>query len=184
MRPERRPGRGPFSFLQAAVFQWVNPKGIVAAVSAIALFVRPDTALTDFLLLIFIFGLFTILATCARTAFGAALNTWLRDPRFGWPSTSPWRCCWAPGEHRADGALSGLAMAEPEPSGVYDALPHRPLIKSGSNRAAEIECCRGAPKYALAAMMCLAPRYRGVEPSVGHRDRTESAGARAFLEQI
>ncbi len=53
-------GPRPISFLQAAVFQWVNPKGIVAAVSAIALFVRPDTALTDFLLLIFIFGLFTI----------------------------------------------------------------------------------------------------------------------------
>jgi len=74
-------GPRPISFLQAAVFQWVNPKGIVAAVSAIALFVRPDTALTDFLLLIFIFGLFTILATCTWTAFGAALSTWLRDPR-------------------------------------------------------------------------------------------------------
>jgi len=74
-------GPRPISFLQAAVFQWVNPKGIVAAVSAIALFVRPDTVLTDFLLLIFIFGLFTILATCTWTAFGAGLSTWLRDPR-------------------------------------------------------------------------------------------------------
>jgi threonine/homoserine/homoserine lactone efflux protein len=74
-------GPRPISFLQAAVFQWVNPKGIVAAVSAIALFVRPDTALTDFLLLIFIFGLFTILATCTWTAFGATLSIWLRDPR-------------------------------------------------------------------------------------------------------
>ena len=74
-------GPRPISFFQAAVFQWVNPKGIVAAVSAIALFVRPDTVLTDFLLLIFIFGLFTILATCTWTAFGAGLSTWLRDPR-------------------------------------------------------------------------------------------------------
>ena len=71
----------PISFFQAAVFQWVNPKGVIAAVGAVALFVRPDTALADFLFLIFVFGLFTMLATCAWTAFGAALSTWLRDPR-------------------------------------------------------------------------------------------------------
>ena len=65
----------------AAVLTPVGSTPVVAAVSAIALFVRPDTALMDFLLLIFIFGLFTILATCTWTPFGAALSTWLRDPR-------------------------------------------------------------------------------------------------------
>jgi threonine/homoserine/homoserine lactone efflux protein len=71
----------PISFLQAAAFQWVNPKGVVAALGAVALFVRPETAFADFLLLIFVFGLFTILATSTWTAFGAALSTLLRNPR-------------------------------------------------------------------------------------------------------
>lgn len=71
----------PISFLQAAAFQWVNPKGVVAALGAVVLFIRPETATTDFLLLIFVFGLFTILATSTWTAFGAALSTLLRNPR-------------------------------------------------------------------------------------------------------
>ena len=71
----------PISFLQAAAFQWVNPKGVVAAVGAVALFVRPDSAGTDFLLLLFIFGLCTILSATTWTAFGATLSSFLRNPR-------------------------------------------------------------------------------------------------------
>ena len=36
-------GNRPISFLQATAFQWVNPKGIVAAVAAVALFIGPDS---------------------------------------------------------------------------------------------------------------------------------------------
>ena len=71
----------PISFLQAAAFQWVNPKGVVAAVGAVALFVRPESGRTDFLLLLFIFGLCTILSATTWTAFGATLSTFLRNPR-------------------------------------------------------------------------------------------------------
>lgn len=71
----------PISFLQAAAFQWVNPKGVVAAVGAVALFVRPDSAAKDFLLLLFIFGLCTVLSATTWTAFGAGLSTFLRNPR-------------------------------------------------------------------------------------------------------
>ena len=35
-------GARPISFLQATAFQWVNPKGVIAAVGAVALFVRPE----------------------------------------------------------------------------------------------------------------------------------------------
>ena len=35
----------PLTFLQAAAFQWVNPKGWMMAFSAISLFVRPQSAL-------------------------------------------------------------------------------------------------------------------------------------------
>ena len=31
----------PFTFWQAAAFQWVNPKGVVAAISGVAIYVRP-----------------------------------------------------------------------------------------------------------------------------------------------
>jgi len=75
-------GARPISFLQATAFQWVNPKGVIAAVGAVALFVRPESAMTDLLLLLFVFGVCTILAASTWTAFGAALSTLLRNPRY------------------------------------------------------------------------------------------------------
>jgi threonine/homoserine/homoserine lactone efflux protein len=75
-------GNRPISFLQATAFQWVNPKGIVAAVAAVALFIGPDSGTTDFLLLLFVFGLCTILSATTWTAFGAALSTFLRNPSY------------------------------------------------------------------------------------------------------
>ena len=38
----------PLTFLQAAAFQWVNPKAWVIAISAIAIYVRPSHWLVDF----------------------------------------------------------------------------------------------------------------------------------------
>ncbi|MGE0037595.1 MAG: LysE family translocator [Xanthobacteraceae bacterium] len=75
-------GARPISFLQATAFQWVNPKGVIAALGAVALFVRPDSATTDLLLLLVVFGVCTILAASTWTAFGAALSTLLRNPRY------------------------------------------------------------------------------------------------------
>lgn len=75
------PAPRPITFLQAAAFQWVNPKGVIAALGAVALFVRPETAAADLLLLLFVFGLLTILATSTWAAFGAALSKALRNPR-------------------------------------------------------------------------------------------------------
>ena len=75
-------GARPISFLQATAFQWVNPKGVIAAVGAVALFVRPDSATTDLVLLLFIFGVCTVLSATTWTAFGAALSTLLRNPRY------------------------------------------------------------------------------------------------------
>jgi threonine/homoserine/homoserine lactone efflux protein len=46
------------------------------------LFVRPDSATTDLLVLLFVFGVCTILAASTWTAFGAALSTLLRNPRY------------------------------------------------------------------------------------------------------
>ena len=75
----RAPAR-PFTFLQAAAFQWVNPKGIVAAVSAIAIFVRPDHQLFDIPVMLLAFTAATIGSVLTWSGFGVALRGLLRDP--------------------------------------------------------------------------------------------------------
>jgi threonine/homoserine/homoserine lactone efflux protein len=78
----------PLTFVQAAAFQWVNPKAWVIAISAIAIYVRPSNWLVDFAILLAVFGLFTILSTATWTGFGVALRGLLRNPRhariFNW----------------------------------------------------------------------------------------------------
>ena len=78
----------PLTFLQAAAFQWVNPKAWVIAISAIAIYVRPSHWLVDFAILLAVFALFTVLSTATWTGFGVALRGLLRNPRhariFNW----------------------------------------------------------------------------------------------------
>jgi threonine/homoserine/homoserine lactone efflux protein len=71
----------PISFWQAALFQWVNPKAVVAAVSAIAIYVRPAHWLADFTVLQIVFTIATILAVGTWTGFGVALRRVLSDPK-------------------------------------------------------------------------------------------------------
>lgn len=71
----------PITFLQAALFQWVNPKAVVIALSAIAIYVRPAHWLTDFTVLQIVFAIATILAVATWTGFGVALRRLLSDPK-------------------------------------------------------------------------------------------------------
>lgn len=71
----------PLTFLQAAAFQWVNPKAVVIGLTAISLYVRPDHRMTDVLIVLALFGLFTALTVITWTGFGVALRSVLRDPR-------------------------------------------------------------------------------------------------------
>jgi threonine/homoserine/homoserine lactone efflux protein len=71
----------PLTFLQAAAFQWVNPKAVVIGLTAISLYVRPGHRVTDVLIVLFLFGLFTALTVITWTGFGVALRGVLRDPR-------------------------------------------------------------------------------------------------------
>ncbi len=70
----------PFTFLQAAAFQWVNPKGVVAAVSAIAIYVRPDHQLFDIPIMLLAFTAATVGSVLTWSAFGVALRGLLREP--------------------------------------------------------------------------------------------------------
>lgn len=71
----------PLTFLQGAAFQWVNPKAVVISLTAISIYVRPDHRLTDIVILLAMFGLFTALTVVTWTGFGVALRSVLRDPR-------------------------------------------------------------------------------------------------------
>ena len=71
----------PLTFLQAAAFQWVNPKGVIIAFGAVALYVRPERAFLDLLILLIVFGLATLLSTVTWSSFGVALSRVLRDER-------------------------------------------------------------------------------------------------------
>lgn len=71
----------PITFSQAALFQWVNPKGLVAAMSAIALYVRPGQERQDLPVMLAVFALATAGSVATWAAFGVALRDLLRDPR-------------------------------------------------------------------------------------------------------
>jgi threonine/homoserine/homoserine lactone efflux protein len=70
----------PFKFIEAAAFQWINPKAVLAAASGIAIYVRPSHAELDFAVMLALFALATILSTTAWAGFGVALRGFLKDP--------------------------------------------------------------------------------------------------------
>jgi threonine/homoserine/homoserine lactone efflux protein len=76
----RGPAR-PFTFLQAAAFQWINPKAVVAAVSAIALYVRPGHVGSDFPAMLAVLTVCTVGSVITWTGFGVALRRFLQSPR-------------------------------------------------------------------------------------------------------
>jgi len=69
----------PFSFVQAALFQWVNPKALIAVFSTMSLFIRPERAHGDVLIVGLVFFFVSIGAVLTWTGFGTALRRVLRD---------------------------------------------------------------------------------------------------------
>jgi threonine/homoserine/homoserine lactone efflux protein len=70
----------PFTFWQAVAFQWVNVKAVVAALSAIAIYVRPGHEHSDFPVLLSVLAVSTILSASTWTGFGVALRQLFRNP--------------------------------------------------------------------------------------------------------
>lgn len=72
----------PMTFLGAAAFQWVNPKGWVMAVTATATYAAPgDRSAAGALLVAAVFGAVALPASGAWAAFGVWLRRWLAEPR-------------------------------------------------------------------------------------------------------
>lgn len=70
----------PLTFWQALLFQWVNPKGWVAALSGISVYVRPGHQYLDFAIVLAVFTACTAGSVVTWAAFGVALRGLLRKP--------------------------------------------------------------------------------------------------------
>jgi threonine/homoserine/homoserine lactone efflux protein len=71
----------PFSFLQAAAFQWVNPKAWVMAIGAITTYTPQDDFLVNVLLIAALFALVNCPSVGLWTMAGSLLRNWLGNPR-------------------------------------------------------------------------------------------------------
>jgi threonine/homoserine/homoserine lactone efflux protein len=69
----------PMTFVQAMLFQWVNPKAWSMALTAIALY-APDRNLGAVLLVAAIFGLINLPSTSLWAVMGQVLRGWLSSP--------------------------------------------------------------------------------------------------------
>ncbi|MGR3455035.1 LysE family translocator [Pseudooceanicola sp.] len=77
----------PLTFLQAAAFQWVNPKAWTMALTAFTVY-APDRSLATILLVGVVFGLVAVPCTGTWTGLGQQLRRVLTSPRrlraFNW----------------------------------------------------------------------------------------------------
>jgi threonine/homoserine/homoserine lactone efflux protein len=69
----------PMTFIQAALFQWVNPKAWTMALTAITLY-APDRSLTAILLVAAIFGAINLPCVSSWTVLGQQMRRILRSP--------------------------------------------------------------------------------------------------------
>ena len=80
--PNQASERGkPFSFLQAAAFQWVNPKAWVMAIGAITTYTPQENFLVNVLLIAALFALVNCPSVGLWTVAGSLLRNWLGNPR-------------------------------------------------------------------------------------------------------
>jgi threonine/homoserine/homoserine lactone efflux protein len=81
--PDSREGeRGkPFSFLQAAAFQWVNPKAWIMAIGAITTYTPQDDFVINVLCIAGLFALVNCPTMSVWTLAGSLLRNWLDKPQ-------------------------------------------------------------------------------------------------------
>ena len=72
----------PLSFLQAASFQLINPKGITVIISSvIAYSSTAENIARDVTILLLVFGFVAVISTCTWTVFGIGIARLLTDQR-------------------------------------------------------------------------------------------------------
>jgi len=70
----------PLGFWGAVAFQWVNPKGWVMGVTAMATYTAQDSYWPTMLLVAFAFGLVNLPCVSLWAGLGVMLRNWLADP--------------------------------------------------------------------------------------------------------
>jgi threonine/homoserine/homoserine lactone efflux protein len=71
----------PITFLQAAAFQWLNPKGWVMAVGAVSTYAAVAAFPYNMLLMAGLFGSLGVLSSASWLGFGTGLKRLLTSPR-------------------------------------------------------------------------------------------------------
>ncbi len=71
----------PMTFLEAALFQWVNPKGWMVALSVAANYVSPQDPWADVAVLSAVFLVVSAISTTSWALFGTSLRPFLQDPK-------------------------------------------------------------------------------------------------------
>lgn len=75
----------PMTFLEAAAFQWVNPKAWVMAVTAMAVYTSPESPFLSVILISGAFALVNLPSVSSWAGFGMVLRGFLADPvRLKW----------------------------------------------------------------------------------------------------
>jgi threonine/homoserine/homoserine lactone efflux protein len=74
-----RPAGKPITFLQAALFQWVNPKAMVMALTAVVTYVPPDNQLTGLIQVALVFGAINMPCVGLWSLLGMHLRRFLRN---------------------------------------------------------------------------------------------------------
>ncbi|WP_438747632.1 LysE family translocator [Pararhizobium sp. O133] len=78
-------GTAPMTFLQAAAFQWINPKAWVMAVTAMATYTSEQSYLFSVMIVGIIFAIVNVPSVSTWAGFGSALRQWLSHPvRLKW----------------------------------------------------------------------------------------------------
>lgn len=78
---EARANARPLTFLEAAAFQWVNPKAVFMAVTAMTTYTNPAFPIASVMTVAMVFGLVNSPSVSVWAVFGAAMRNWLSDPR-------------------------------------------------------------------------------------------------------
>lgn len=75
----------PMTLLESAVFQWVNPKAWVVAMTVMAIYADPDSPFISVALIVLAFALVNLPSVSTWALFGMALRGFLADPtRLKW----------------------------------------------------------------------------------------------------
>jgi threonine/homoserine/homoserine lactone efflux protein len=73
-------GTQPLNFLQSAAFQWINPKGWLAAIAVTSQFVTSEAPLQTALIVAIVFIFAGLTATMTWVVFGRIIGQWLSTP--------------------------------------------------------------------------------------------------------